>query len=200
MRNIAIKDAMRHVFCWMIFLIFVVHSAAAIDFTIGDLTYTVEDAISHTVSVSAKDEYIEGDIIIPSEVEYEGVKYTVTTVQEHAFYELYNLTSVVIPNSVTSIGSLAFFKVKIVYYAGSERFGSPWGAKRLIKGTVIDGDFVYEDNEKTKLVAYIGSESEIVIPGSVTSIEGNAFKECSELTSITIPNSVTTIGNEAFCY
>ena len=40
--------------------------------------------------------------------------------------------------------------------------------------------------------------SSIVIPNSVTSIGEGAFLECSKLSSITIPNSVTSIGEEAF--
>lgn len=44
------------------------------------------------------------------------------------------------------------------------------------------------------------SLTSITIPGSVTSIRGNAFFECSILTSITIPGSVTSIGGNAFSY
>ncbi|MDY4854374.1 MAG: leucine-rich repeat domain-containing protein, partial [Prevotella sp.] len=40
----------------------------------------------------------------------------------------------------------------------------------------------------------------VTIPNSVTSIGGSAFAWCESLTSVTIPNSVTSIGNEAFAY
>jgi hypothetical protein len=40
----------------------------------------------------------------------------------------------------------------------------------------------------------------ITIPNSVASIGRNAFKSCTNLTSIAIPNSVTSIGNDAFGY
>ena len=40
----------------------------------------------------------------------------------------------------------------------------------------------------------------ITIPNGVTSIRGNAFEYCSGLTSITIPNGVTSIGSDAFKY
>ncbi|MBQ2375608.1 MAG: leucine-rich repeat domain-containing protein, partial [Bacteroidales bacterium] len=42
------------------------------------------------------------------------------------------------------------------------------------------------------------SLTSVTIPNSVTSIEGHAFSNCSSLTSVTIPNSVTSIGNRAF--
>ena len=46
---------------------------------------------------------------------------------------------------------------------------------------------------------YCSSLTSINIPNSVTSIEDYAFNGCLRLTSITIPNSVTSIGNSAFC-
>jgi hypothetical protein len=50
-------------------------------------------------------------------------------------------------------------------------------------------------------ISYLASRKDIIkvtIPKSVTSIGDSAFYECANLTSITIPNSVTSIGNYAF--
>ena len=49
-----------------------------------------------------------GDLIIPDSVEYDGVKYPVTSIGKNAFYHCTGLTSIEIPNSVTSIGGYAF--------------------------------------------------------------------------------------------
>lgn len=75
---------------------------------------------------------------------------SVTSIGSHAFAGCSGLTSVTIPNSVTSIGWNAFE-----------------GCSAL---------------------------TSVTIPKSVTSIESSAFSGCSALTSVTIPNSVTSIG------
>ena len=49
-----------------------------------------------------------GDIVIPQSVTYKGKTYEVTSIASDAFYNCYKLTSVIIPNSVNSIGYGAF--------------------------------------------------------------------------------------------
>ena len=56
------------------------------------------------------DEY-SGRVIIPESVNYNGKTYSVTSIGNGAFYECSDLTSVTIPNSVTSIGNYAFSTV-----------------------------------------------------------------------------------------
>ena len=50
-----------------------------------------------------------GDVVIPESVTYNGKTYSVTSIGNFAFSKCINLTSITIPNSVTSIGSNAFF-------------------------------------------------------------------------------------------
>ena len=49
-----------------------------------------------------------------------------------------------------------------------------------------------------KLIKYRGNETNVTIPDSVTSIGNSAFSRCTGLTSITIPDSITSIGDSAF--
>ena len=108
----------------------------------------------------------------------------VTSIAGYAFYYCTGLTSVTIPNSVTSIGEDAFYDVPNIVYSGYAT-GSPWGA-RSING-YIDGYLVYSDNTKTNLLACSSaSTGDITIPNSVTSIGERAFSGCFGLTSVHI--------------
>jgi len=100
------------------------------------------------------------------------------------------LTSITIPESVTTIGECAFCDCEslkeIKVAEGNKNYKS------------VDGN-LYSKDGKTLLQYAIGKENtSFVIPDSVTTIGERAFQACSSLTSITIPDSVTTIGNYAF--
>lgn len=121
---------------------------------------------------------------------------SVTSIGDYAFYDCGCLTDVDIPNSVTSIGFNAFYNVRNLVYSGTAT-GSPWGA--LSVNGFIDGYFVYSDETRTSLLGCSPQASgSITIPNSVTSIGDYAFRNCSNVTSIDIPNSVTSIGYAAF--
>ncbi len=121
---------------------------------------------------------------------------SVTSIGNDAFYNCSGLTSITIPNSVTSIGVGAFFCVNNINYNGTAS-GSPWGAK-VLNGYVEDGIVYNNSNKTTVLACSTAITGSIVIPDSVTSIGNYAFENCTRLTSITIPDSVTSIGNDAF--
>lgn len=116
-------------------------------------------------------------------VSFDELQYfiSLSSIDTHAFSECVNLTSIIIPNSVTEIGNNAFFncnKLTSVTIPNSV--------------TVIGGLAFYDCSSLTG----------ITIPNSVASIGGSAFSGCSSLTNIIIPNSVTAIGGSAFqnCY
>ena len=126
---------------------------------------------------------------------------SVTSIGSNVFYNCTSLSSITIPDSVTSIGSYAFHKT--AYYNNEDN----WENDVLYIGNYlvgvknsISGDCTIKDG--TKIIADYAlswsSITSVTIPDSVTSIGDSAFSACSKLTSITIGNGVTSIGENAF--
>ena len=80
-------------------------SASAYNVKIDGIYYYLT---GNTAEVTDGGEKYRGKVVIPSSITVEGQEYPVTSIGYRAFYECSSLTSVTIPNSVTSIGDLAF--------------------------------------------------------------------------------------------
>lgn len=166
---------------------------------------------------------------IPSEINGTPV----TTIGNAAFRDS-SVTSVTIPASVTEIGSNAFAdctNLTSVNYKGdwsnlTIQSGNP-AVQDAANEQLFDFKFIPPDNTAVIVTRYNGTAADVTIPSryqgkpvtmidhaaffnsvvtsvtipdSVTSIGDNAFGFCSQLTNISIPNSVTDIGFSAFAH
>ena len=217
--------------------ILVTTSLWAYDFQSGELYYNItNDTVApYTVEVTSKSSdfphYNEGvtfaTATIPASVTYNGTTYSVTSIGRCAFSFCYSLSSVIIPNSVTSIGEYAFsdcFRLTSITIPnkltsiGAKAFSGCSSLTSVVWNAEDHSDystsnspfydvrsqitsFAFGDNVKhipASLCYGMESLTSITIPNSVTSIGNYAFGACKGLTLVTIGNGVTSIGFNAF--
>jgi hypothetical protein len=172
-----------------------------------------ETSKSYTVEGPDPDAgYFDPNVVIPAIYKdpVTNIEAPVTTIKEKAFYENLNITSAVLPSSITSIGGIN----KGTTAPGIQVF---YGCKNLVSINIPDGVKIIPSstfNGCTKLknlklgsgVTTIGSSAfsqcdsleSVIIPEKVTKIEGFAFNGCENLASVVIPKSLTTIGEQIF--
>ena len=102
---------------------------------------------------------------------------SVTSIGSLAFADCFSLSSITIPNNVTTIGNSAFESC------------SSLASITIPNNVTTLGEFAFVSCD---------SLSSVIIGNGVTSIGSSAFAGCSALSSVTIPNNVTTLGDFAF--
>ena len=187
-------------------------------FEIDGIYYTIDE--NNTASSASSKKNISGAIVIPSQVEFNGKKYDVTSIGESAFYGCSGLTSVTIPNSVTSIGNYAFggcsgltsvIIPNSVTSIGDCAFYECNGLTSVILNSSLTTignipfygcnnieEVSFDCEAVPSLFSNFSGIKKVTLSENVKTISKNAFSNCSGLTSVTIPNSVTSIGESAF--
>lgn len=147
------------------------------------IVYTVIDEDAKTVETRAgyynAGNSVSGDLILPDHPLEDGIiEYTLVGIGDYAFWQS-NLTNIVIPNTVTTIGKFAF------YDCGR------------LSNVTIPNSVTLIDQSAFDSCSWL---TEATLGTSVTTIEKSAFWGCMRLTNIEIPNSLIKIGNSSFAW
>ena len=152
-------------------------SAAAYDFESAGIYYNITGDNTVEVTYSDRDNNTySGSVSVPETVTNNGTEYSVTKIGEYAFQGS-AVTSVYMPEGITSIGFEAFYGCKNLESVA------------LPESLTTFGNHAFSSCKSLKAIK---------IPSVVTTIPDRCFSGCSSLESVTIPEGVTDIGGAAF--
>ena len=131
---------------------------------------------------------------------------SITIIGDKAFQFCKSLTEITVPNSIKCIGNLAFrycdqLQQFIIPNSVTTIGKNPFAACRNItiisksKHFIIDNNYLIDNH---KIISYLGKNQNDEIPDTISRIDDFAFASSSPLQKIIIPNTVTSIGNNAF--
>ena len=149
-------------------------------------------------SVKAKSTTISGQISIPATFKGKPVN----EIEANAFENCSKITDIFFTSSIQTIGSSAFYNTEIITYTNASSGADVCEVKGL---PVTSGSWKYAEKLDNSLIIikYLGNSSTVSIPNLINEkIVKNIYRKCfvdkDKIISITIPNSITSIGYDAF--
>lgn len=151
------------------------------EFKVGNLYYCARaDRLS--VEITDNDIEVPTDLVIEDTIKYAGFKYDIVGIGSWAFADNPNIKSIVLPDSITEIGTDPFS-----------------GCSSIANISVNAGNPVYDSREdcnaliETATNTLLLGSNNTIIPNSITVIDDYAFNNCVLLESIAIPANVVKI-------
>ena len=164
--------------------------------TIEGMKYTLRKAMSRAMLTDGSTQ--EGEVRIPSELNYEGKVYSVTSIDFSAFNNNKSLTKVIIPKTIKNMDLSNNINISSNLFSGCT-------ALQLIdveedNPALCSVDGVLFNKEKTMLLSYPAGapQKSYSVPESVTSVAGLAFSYSQYLQNVWLSDKVTSLGSSAF--
>ena len=178
-------------------------STDTVTLTVGNKNITaIPGSEPNTAIVTYDDSYItySGLLTIPSTIKLNGSDYSIIGIDNMAFKGCNKLTSIILPDNLTTLGEKAFSGCTAlssiilpneVEQIGDETFS---GCSALTSITV---------NDKLKSIGRAAFENcialtDIILPDNVETIGSSTFKNCEKLSSVILGNSITELGDSTF--
>ena len=181
------------------------------------------DQDNHLIGLTRGTPQPTGDLVIPETIHCNGADWTVSEILDDAFRDC-DITSLVIPNTVTAIGNRAFYHctslsgtVVIPNSVNTVGYTAFCRCDRMTEVVLPEKDVTYGNEcfmttgltgtlvlpEGLRVVSnHMFSNNDklthVVIPQTVTTLMGDAFSSCDKLERVQLPSSVTTIEGNPF--
>ncbi len=164
--------------------------------------YTV--SVTYKVSSNTPTTEYTGNMVIPQEVTSGGKTYSVTSIDAYAFYNCVNLTGISIPNTVFSVGTFAFYNcTTLTSVALPNNPNASYGNSAFRQCTGLTSITIPDlctsiSGSGTYIFYHCINLSNVILPNSLKTISVGAFGQCTSLKNINLPNALTTIGESSF--
>ena len=172
------------------------------EFKHNGLKYTTLDGNNVKVSKIDDKHLPKGKLVIPSQVTFNGISYTVTTLDSWAFSGCKNLTEIQLPNTLTKIDIWALCDCKKLKEINIPASVTEIGYAAFESCNSITSITLPNSIKEVpeRLVKECENLKTVNLPSSITTIGNSAFSSCKKLESITLPDNVTQIEGYAFAY
>lgn len=196
---------MKKQFLLIIMMVLAINTVKAYDFIAyapsGQMLFcTILDQNNHQIGLTAGVPKPSGDLVIPETIHSGGADWTVSEILDDAFRDC-DITSLVIPNTVTAIGNRAFYHctslsgtVVIPNSVNTVGYTAFCRCDRMTEVVLPEKDVTY-GNECFMTTGLTGT---LVLPEGLRVVSNHMFSNNDKLTHVVIPQTVTTLMGDAF--